>query len=245
MILHQGILTLGFDFVSIIRYSYRHFTLIQRRPSYLPFTPPRCTIGFDMTVVTCGVVRAPEGRNLLCLPNAEHIPFAIFHRSLPRLSMRRIRQLRRRAAAAVAQHNLHANQGQNIRARKCQRQRQLVIIHHPPGGGGGSWAAGRPQQHALEDRILQHLFQQVHIGGGPRVPRAQEVRAWKATRVEAHAIHQGGQWFSTPALGREAPCPAGVVMLLLERAPKAAARVGRARPAAPATPRIGMVRTRT
>jgi hypothetical protein len=115
----------------------------------------------------------------------------------------------------------------------------------PPRRGGGSWAAGRPQQHALEDRILQHLFQQVHIGGGPRVPRAQEVRAWKATRVEAHAIHQGGQWFSTPALGREAPCPAGVVMLLLERAPKAAARVGRARPAAPATPRVGTVRTRT
>ena len=137
MILHQGILSLGFDFVSIIRYSYRHFTLIQRRPSYLPFTPPRCTIGFDMTVVTCGVVRAPEGRNLLCLPNAEHIPFAIFHRSLPRLSMRRIRQLRRRAAAAVAQHNLHANQGQNICACKRQRQRQRVIVHHPPGGGGG------------------------------------------------------------------------------------------------------------
>jgi hypothetical protein len=80
----------------------------------------------------------------------------------------------------------------------------------------------------------------VHIGGGPCVPRAQEVRTWKATRVEAHAIHQGGQWFSTPALGREAP-----VMLLLERAPKAAARVGRARPAAPATPRVGTVRTRT
>ena len=51
-IVHQGILSLGFDFVSIIRYSYRHFTFIQRRPSYLPFTPPHCTVGFDMTVVS-------------------------------------------------------------------------------------------------------------------------------------------------------------------------------------------------
>ena len=37
--------------------------------------------------------------------------------------------------------NLHANQGQNICARKCQRQRQRVIVHHPPGGGG---AVGLP-----------------------------------------------------------------------------------------------------
>ena len=48
-VLHQRILSFGSVIDSIIGYTYRYFTSIQRRSSYFPFTPPCCANDFDMT----------------------------------------------------------------------------------------------------------------------------------------------------------------------------------------------------
>ena len=61
---HQGFLFVGVAFVSFIGYPDRNITLIQRRTSYLPFTPSCGALGFDMTVV--GGCNPPKLVSFLC-----------------------------------------------------------------------------------------------------------------------------------------------------------------------------------